>query len=96
MALPDQTLHASSRVGSAFSKADPHLVINTVSGAFDSFTTVNGDGYYQGCAVATMMINIATEDVAAVGQLAQHIGQLLGQRSVGLETAGHYHSLSTA
>jgi hypothetical protein len=69
-------------------------VTDAVSSSFDCFTVIDADGYFEGRSVATMVIKIATDEIASVEELGFRLGRLLGQQDVGLETAGHYHSIS--
>ena len=92
--LPVQSLYIGSRDGGPFTDADRQAVIDAVTERFDCFTVVDGDGYFHGRSVATLIIKIATNDGAAVEELGLHLGHLLAQQAVGLETAGRYHSIS--
>ena len=91
---PVHSLYVGSRDGSTFTEADRQIVIDTAAASFDCFTVVDGDGYFHGRSVATLIIKIATNDGAAVEELGLHLGHLLAQQAVGLETAGRYHSIS--
>ena len=67
---------------------------DAVSSSFDCFTVIDADGYFEGRSVAALVIKIATEKTASVEELGLRLGRLLGQQAVGLETAGHYHTIS--
>jgi hypothetical protein len=91
---PVHSLYVGSRDGSPFSAVDRQAVIDTAAASFDCFTVVDTDGLFKGRNVATLIIKIATENVASVEALGRELGLLLGQQAVGLETAGYYKSIS--
>ena len=69
-------------------------MINAASSAFDCFTVMDADGYFQGRSVATLVIKIATEKGALVEELGHRLGDFLDQEVVGLESDGRYKSIS--
>ena len=91
--VPANTLYVGSRDGSAFPTSDRKAVLEAIASAFDSFTVIDAEGYYQGRCVATLVIKIATDDQTAVTTLARQLGVQLEQRSVGVETGGYFRSL---
>jgi hypothetical protein len=94
MGLPVHSLFVGSRDGKAFPDADRQAVINATTAAFDGFTVMDADGYYQGRSVATMVIKLGTDDTEAVMSLARRLGTLLAQQSIGHETGGRFHSIT--
>jgi hypothetical protein len=92
--LPVHSLFVGSRDGRAFPDADRQAVINATTAAFSSFTVMDADGYFEGRSVATMVIKLGTDDVAAAISLARRLGALLVQQSVGHETGGCFHSIT--
>jgi hypothetical protein len=92
--LPVHALFVGSRDGKAFSDADRKAVIETTAAVFSCFTLLDADGYFQGRSVATMVIKLGTDDTEAVISLAQRLGALLAQQSVGHETGGRFHSIT--
>lgn len=88
------SLYVGSRDGTAFPEADRGAVTDTVSAAFDCFTVIDADGYFQGRSVATLIIKIATDDSASIVALGHELGQLLQQQAVGLEANGTYRSIT--
>lgn len=87
---PAITLYVGSRDGEAFSEDDREAVTQCVSESFGSFTIVDGIGFFEGRPVATLVIKIATDDVATVVDLAIRLGRLLRQRFIGLERNGRF------
>jgi hypothetical protein len=92
--LPVHSLFVGSRDGRAFPDADRQAVIDATAAVFDGFTVMDADGYFQGRSVATMVIKLGTDDIAAVISLARRLGALLVQQSVGHETGGRFHSIT--
>jgi hypothetical protein len=93
--LPVHSLYVGSRDGQAFPGVDRRAVTEAVSASFDCFTVVDAEGHFKGRTVATLVIKIATNDMASVETLGRDLGRLLDQQAVGLETAGYYKSIST-
>ena len=93
--LPVHSLYVGSRDGEAFPDADREAVVDAVTISFDSFTVIDACGYFQGRRVATLVTKIATDDGAAVAELAGSLGNLLEQQAVGVETKGIYRSISS-
>jgi hypothetical protein len=91
--LPVHSLYVGSRDGKAFSDVDRQSVTEVVGNSFDCSTFIDASGHFQGRSVATLLINIATDDGASVEELARSLGKLLDQRVVGIETAGIYRSI---
>jgi len=91
--LSVHSLYVGSRDGNVFPDADRRAVTDAVSSSFDCFTVIDADGYFEGRSVATMVIKIATDEIASVEELGLRLGRHLDQQAVGLETAGHYHSI---
>ena len=91
--LPVHSLYVGSRDGWAFPDADRQAVIEATADAFDCFTAMDVDGYFQGRSVATMVIKLGTDDTEAVTSLARRLGALLAQKSVGHETGGRFYSI---
>ncbi|MDE0946854.1 MAG: hypothetical protein OSA39_08425, partial [Sphingobium sp.] len=83
-----------SRDGKAFPDGDRQAVIEATAAAFDGFTVMDADGYFQGRSVATMVIKLGTDDTEAVISLARRLGTLLAQQSIGHETGGRFHSIT--
>ena len=92
--LPVHSLYVGSRDGHAFPDADRLAVTDAVSSSFDCFTVVDANGYFNGRSVATLIINIGTEDSVAIEALGHELGQLLDQEDIGLEADGTYRSIS--
>jgi hypothetical protein len=92
--LPVHSLFVGSRDGKTFPEADRQAVIEATSAAFDGFTVMDADGYFQGRSVATIIIKLGTDDIEAVISLARRLGTLLAQKSVGHETGGRFHSIA--
>jgi hypothetical protein len=92
--LPIFSLYVGSRDGEAFPDADRRAVTEAASSAFDCFTVMDADGYFQGRSVATLVIKIATDEEARVEELGRHLGHILNQEAVGLDTGGRYKSIS--
>ncbi len=90
--LPVHSLFVGSRDGGAFPDADRLAVIEATAASFDGFTVMDADGYFQGRSVATMIIKLGTENTETVISLAQRLGTLLAQQSVGHETGGRFRS----
>lgn len=88
------SLYVGSRDGGPFPNADRQIVADAVMERFDCFTVVDADGFFHGRNVATLIIKIATDDRKSVGELARSLGHLLGQRAIGMETAGRYQSMT--
>ena len=91
--LPVHSLYVGSRDGRAFPNADRQSVIDAIAAAFDGFTLMDADGYFQGRSVATMVIKLGTNDTRAVITLARRLRSLLAQQSVGHETGGRFYSI---
>jgi hypothetical protein len=91
--FPVHSLFVGSRDGRAFPNADRQAVIEATADAFDCFTAMDVDGYFQGRSVATMVIKLGTDDTEAVTSLARRLGALLAQKSVGHETGGRFYSI---
>ncbi len=91
--LAVHSLYVGSRDGKAFPDADRRAVADATGNFFDSFTIIDASGNFEGRSVATLLINIATDDGAFVEKLARSLGKLLDQRVVGIETAGIYRSI---
>ena len=94
MGLPVHSLFVGSRDGRAFPDADRQAVIEATAAAFDCFTALDADGYFQGRSVATIVIKLGTHDTEAAISLARRLGALLAQKSVGHETGGRFHSIT--
>ena len=92
--LPVHSLFVGSRDGREFPDADRRFVIEATAEAFDGFTVMDADGYFQGRSVATMVIKLGTDDTEAVISLARRLGTLLAQQSIGHETGGRFHSIT--
>ena len=92
--LTVHSLFVGSRDGRAFSDADRQAVIEATAAAFDGFTIMDADGYFQGRSVATIVIKLGTDDTEAAISLAPRLGALLAQQSVGHETGGRFHSIT--
>ena len=69
-------------------------VFTMVREQFESYTIIEGQGYYQGRGEPVWEVKIATADPIAVLNLAGRIREELHQESVGIEHAGHYHRLT--
>ena len=69
-------------------------MINAALSAFDCFTVMDADGYFQGRSVATLVIKIATDERERVEELGHRLGDFLGQEAVGLESDGRYQSIT--
>ena len=91
--VPANTLYVGSRDGKDFPEGDRKAVLEAIASSFDSFAVMDAEGYYQGRCVATLVVNIATDDQPAVTALARQLGNLLDQQSVGVETGGCFYSL---
>ena len=91
--FPVHSLFVGSRDGRAFPDADRQAVFEATADAFDCFTAMDVDGYFQGRSVATMVIKLGTDDTEAVTSLARRLGALLAQKSVGHETGGRFYSI---
>ena len=92
--FPVHSLFVGSRDGRAFPDTDRQTVIEATAAAFDGFTVMDADGYFQGRSVATMVIKQGTDDTEAVISLARRLGTLLAQQSIGHETGGRFHSIT--
>ena len=91
--LPVHSLYVGSRDGGAFSDADRQSVIAAVSPAFDNFTVIDANGYFKGRSVATLVIQIASDEQTLLEALARRLGVLLAQEAIGLEASGQYRSI---
>ena len=92
---PLYTLYAGNRDFLPFSEEGRAAVIATASAVFPSFTLLEATGIYEGRALPTLLIQVATHDRREAETLCVRLGQLLGQRWIGMSDAARYSSIPT-
>ena len=91
--LSVHSLFVGSRDGRAFLDYDRQAVIEATATVFDGFTVIGADGYFKGRSVATLVIQIASDEQTLLEALARRLGVLLAQEAIGLEASGQYRSI---
>jgi hypothetical protein len=66
-------------------------IVRIVGERFNSFTLLQGEGFFRGAAEPVWMVKIATEDCSRVIETAAEIRQTLEQDGVGIECDGCYY-----
>jgi hypothetical protein len=92
-AKPIHLLYVGSPDGKEFSTSDRQELRALVGARFPSFTMSEADGHYQGEALPTLLVHIASSDTASILQVAQQLGRRFNQMKIGLQVGGLYHSL---
>ena len=90
---PFYTLYVGSPTASEFSASDRKKVLDIVIKRFTSFTTLDGQGFFEGKPLPTMIIQIATKDRFSMSVLCQELCDALGQRWIGLSDGDLYRSV---
>ena len=89
-ARPMHTIYLGSRFGGPFLLQDRDRVKEIVAEEFLSFTVLDGEGYFAGSAVRTLVIKIASDDIDKVRDIVNKVGRGTGQKFVGWEIGGSY------
>lgn len=85
------TLYLGSRHDNP--RLDEHdrvTAIHKITRHFDAFTLTDGKGWFGGQFEDVLVIHIATNDIAAIAELALDLRQAINQQGVGVEFAGRY------
>jgi len=78
-------------VGCADAKAAKGIVSQVVGSFFESFTLLEGEGFFRGMREPVQLVRIATDDVEKVLAAASEIRARLNQDGVGVEYGGAYY-----
>lgn len=89
------TLYLGSPGGAGFGVGDLDAIFRAITPDFESFTMVPAYGVYRGKALPSLVIKIGVADSEAVRRVAQRVGRLFAQETVGLELDGAYHPITT-
>ena len=94
-ARPMHTIYLGSRHGGPFLLKNRDRVKEIVAEKFLSFTVLDGEGYFAGSAVRTLVIKIASDDIDKVRDIVNKVGRGTGQKFVGWEIGGSYKNVMT-
>ena len=87
---PMHTIYLGSRHGGPFLLQDRDRVKEIVAKDFLSFTVLDGEGFFAGKFVRTLVIKIASDDIDKVRGIVNKVGRGTGQKVVGWEIGGSY------
>ena len=90
---PLYTLYAGNRDFLPFTSDEENRIFSTVAERFPSFTILPARGFFEGKALPTLLIQIASHDRDAVFATCNDLGKFLGQRWVGMSETGTYTSV---
>ena len=90
---PFYTLYLGSPNREAFLPADRQRALVLVTNRFPSFTTLNGECYFQGEPLPTLIIQIATKDRFSLSELCQELCVEFNQDWIGVSDGELYRSV---
>ena len=90
---PFYTLYLGSPNREAFLPADRQRALALVNNRFPSFTTLNGEGYFEGEPLPTLIIQIATKDRFSLSELCQELCVEFDQEWIGVSDGDLYRSV---
>jgi hypothetical protein len=89
-------LYVCARTGRDESNSgDDAQIAAAVAARFESFTVTRGTGWFLGHREPVCIVMVATDDEAAVVELAEHLREVMNQEGIGVECDGTYQRITT-